>query len=595
MASMEENKRLEVVRVGESVLLTALGRGRGYQSRPYTIGNYEVRSRYAPAALLACLAGQESVPWPTRVIVLVTPEVQKDTLPGFEAELLELAACGWPSAPAIHAVAIDAPTEVNGLWQQFHGVTEVLDGVSDLVMDVTHGFRSLPLIYWAAAHYRRALDDGMTVHHVYYAALEAAPQDGPVPFVDLTPLVSLPEWSYAVRAWNHNGRLGPLRDLVQKSKAPQGRERSRSQLASRLNDVALFWDNGLPLDVEIKATGVVRRLRELKELLPDDPLASKLLRQTLLDTLTPWELSLPGDVVGEPKKADLVLDEEELRRELKMAERYLEMDALAFAVGIAREWIINYVLWSTGQASKWLNPGKRETVGNLLARGEALRAQYPHRLSSMAIAVVIQWEEVRQLRNGLAHHGFRDKGLDLDRRSVTRLLADFAGWLDREPFSLPSGGGRVLLTALGMNPGALYTVLQKIGPFDGVVVVSSAQTEGELATCRTRVPNAPPAARWQQQVVDPYVPDREGTDAACIAQLLVDADEVVVNLTGGTTVMQFTVMRVADIVRRWQVPVHTYAALDRRSPAEQRDNPWVVGELVQLQVEGPRKRRRLQP
>jgi CRISPR-associated DxTHG motif protein len=574
--------------MGESALLTALGRSSAYQRRQYTLEQHEVTSRYAPAALLACLASDPRLPWPNRIIVLVTPEAQQMALPDFEAELSHLAEQGWPSVPALHAVAIDTPIEADGLWQQFHRVVEALAGVTDLVLDVTHGFRSLPLTYWAAAHYRRALDDALVVHHVYYAALEAVPKDASVPFVDLTPLVSLPDWSYAVRAWNQNGRLGPLRDLVQNRKAPRCRNGSRGDLAGRLRGLSNSWDNGLPLDVEIEATGVVRRLREPGELLPEDPLASKLLRESLLATLTPWEL--PSNLGGgkRPKK-NLVLDEEELRRELKMAQRLVDNDALAFAVGIAREWIINYVLWSMDGAPDWLDPQKREVAGNILSRGWKLYQTFTDRLSSRAVAVIKTWKQVRDIRNQIAHHGFNKKDTSLQAASVHELLDTFGSWLDGERFSLPAGKGRILLTPLGMSPGALYTVLRQGGPFDGLVVVASPQTVGTLDDCLSKVPHAPPRASCQCIPVDPYAPGRNRQCAKKIAGLLVDADEVAVNLTGGTTIMQFTVIQARDIVRNWHIPMVTYAALDRRAPAEQRDNPWVDGELVSFDGKNSRE------
>jgi hypothetical protein len=63
---------------------------------------------------------------------------------------------------------------------------------------------------------------------------------------------------------------------------------------------------------------------------------------------------------------------------------------------------------------------------------------------------------------------------------------------------------------------------------------------------------------------------------------LAQASEVVVNLAGGTTVMQYVVERIGAEAERLGVPVQRVAVVDRRSLDEQRANPYVVGELVRL-------------
>jgi len=63
---------------------------------------------------------------------------------------------------------------------------------------------------------------------------------------------------------------------------------------------------------------------------------------------------------------------------------------------------------------------------------------------------------------------------------------------------------------------------------------------------------------------------------------LAAAGEVVANLTGGTTAMQYVVERLAERARRLGVPVRRVALIDRRPPEQQRADPYVLAELIEL-------------
>jgi hypothetical protein len=62
----------------------------------------------------------------------------------------------------------------------------------------------------------------------------------------------------------------------------------------------------------------------------------------------------------------------------------------------------------------------------------------------------------------------------------------------------------------------------------------------------------------------------------------VEAGDVVVNVTGGTTAMQVGVERLAERVRRLGVLVRRLALIDRREPAAQREQPYVLAEAIWL-------------
>ncbi len=61
---------------------------------------------------------------------------------------------------------------------------------------------------------------------------------------------------------------------------------------------------------------------------------------------------------------------------------------------------------------------------------------------------------------------------------------------------------------------------------------------------------------------------------------LFEADEVHANLTGGTTLMGALVGEfVKRAAREYQRPVREFVLIDKRSPEQQRTDPWRVGDI----------------
>jgi hypothetical protein len=60
------------------------------------------------------------------------------------------------------------------------------------------------------------------------------------------------------------------------------------------------------------------------------------------------------------------------------------------------------------------------------------------------------------------------------------------------------------------------------------------------------------------------------------------AGEVLVNVTGGTTLMGVLVERIAGKARRLKRPVHRFALVDRRPPDAQAADPYQAGDVCWL-------------
>jgi hypothetical protein len=140
-----------------------------------------------------------------------------------------------------------------------------------------------------------------------------------------------------------------------------------------------------------------------------------------------------------------------------------------------------------------------------------------------------------------------------------------------------------LLTPLGNSPGTIYTAIKSVLP-DSLIVITSLEA-------RSRLPEALQNAGWirseplVQIVKDPFAGFNEAVSILKDEQIIAamaQAGEIIVNLTGATTAMQWVVESMARRAELWGLSVRRIALIDRRPPVEQQNSPYVVGEVIYL-------------
>jgi hypothetical protein len=149
----------------------------------------------------------------------------------------------------------------------------------------------------------------------------------------------------------------------------------------------------------------------------------------------------------------------------------------------------------------------------------------------------------------------------------------------------------VLITPVGLSPGVLWTALKRVDPNYMLILCSPASR----ASVDQFVDHAGPQMYDRKQFStcvtsdaftgfsESYEALRRGVDMVLQAYDERYDLEFVANLTGGTTCLQYTVDRVARELEAAGRKVRRVALIDRRSLEEQRKEPWVVGEMIELE------------
>lgn len=148
------------------------------------------------------------------------------------------------------------------LWEIFRIVRDAIAEGDEIVFDVTHSFRSLPVIMTVLLRYL-AVAKEVVLNACLYGAWEARDGDNaPIaPIFDLTPFFALDDWTLAIRNFELFGDASELKNLSTRRLAPlcQNDDTSRS-LNSAIRMMTHFADNvrlaNLGADSKSKGSGI---------------------------------------------------------------------------------------------------------------------------------------------------------------------------------------------------------------------------------------------------------------------------------------------------------------------------------------------------
>ena len=123
-----------------------------------------------------------------------------------------------------------------------------------IVLDVTHGFRHLPMLALVAARYLKYVRR-VTIQDVYYGALEMTDkQNGVTPVLNLGGMLHMLDWVEALAVYEHSGDYGVFAELFQQDgMAPEH--------ADQLRRAAFFERSTNPEKAREKLGGAINHIQ----------------------------------------------------------------------------------------------------------------------------------------------------------------------------------------------------------------------------------------------------------------------------------------------------------------------------------------------
>ena len=279
------------------------------------------------------------------------------------------------------AIAIPNGNSEAQLWDIFQRCAEAVDRDDEIILDITHAFRSIPLLVFIVAGYLRQVKR-VRLKHIIYGAFEARDTTtDQTPIFDLTPFVQLLDWTNAVNVFQNSGDARPIAGLAipDPKIANALKKLSETLLTNRTLEAqeAAFDFNGLDLT-------------PMKE---ESPPFGMLISQ-LQANYRQMAVYDPSSKSGQS-----------LKKQWIQIKWYIENQHYLQAVTLMREWLISYECIHHG-TKDWLNQGSRDAAearlkGRRGSRMTTLSALVPNQIPTKL------WEQCTEVRNDLAHCGMR--------------------------------------------------------------------------------------------------------------------------------------------------------------------------------------------
>lgn len=322
---------------------------------------------------------------PDNLLVLVTSEAKDQNFGNLKKNLQGV----------ITPQPVDIPSgkHEQELWEIFDTIASCIEKGDTIIFDITNGFRSLPVLAFLAASYVRLVRDA-TVKQMVYGAFDAKDEKDRTPVFDLTPFLTLLDWTTATNTFIKSGRATDLSHLLRSEISSSGG--AFSPLANRLETLSLALHTSRPVTVMQSANGLSTDITGVKPHIVGGAMPFGL----LLDKINA-EYSIFGlDEPMERKNAKHVLE-----RLLKAIDWYIDKDLLIQAMTLSREWLVSLVVYHLNgdifdergarkEAENVINDYKNRTAPNLT-------------LENILPKIRTIWKHARDLRNDLAHCGMR--------------------------------------------------------------------------------------------------------------------------------------------------------------------------------------------
>ncbi len=556
------------------VLVTSLGApSRGYSLSTYRLHNSDTapwQGKFAGLAVRDLLGPFDNL------IVLVTERSEKHLAEFKKAAGVRQARRVPVPEPLTEGDQYSAIDKIVGAVEEI--ATSDLPDIR-ITLDITFGFRSQPLLYFAALAFLKELQ-GAEVEHVVYAHRKDPARDE-YEIVELTPAYEMIDWAYAVRTFVDSGDTGYLARIldrrVQMLRARGEPFKTVDDIRKCLSGFSNLVGAALPIELGNAAKSLLDKLDRRREELREAKIFWR-----LIDSLTEVGEQLSCSLLAR-NKATIPLTREVIEHQIRVTEWALSHNQIANVVAILREAAINLILLRRS-SERWLDRSEREEAAYLLSSMERMmkRGDLRDRLTDFQQEFLAAFVRIRDHRNRMAHCGFTENrvsltGLDDDIRNFVEVLRR-----GLDELQLPQQGtAHILVSPLGLSIGSLYTALLATQP-DHLIALVTKKSRGSLKSV-LEAASFPESETTVLDVKDPHAGFEEIPSLVSRAEdTIISARVVIGNITGGTTMMSEAVRAILEMARSYAVQTKTYAMVDRRPLEEQKRNPFVKGEAFQI-------------
>lgn len=320
----------------------------------------------------------------------------------------------------------DGNTETE-LWDIFNEVVKHVNEGDRVSLDITHAFRSLPMLLLAVGAFLR-VTKSVQIEHIFYGQYVKGQESTPV--LDLLPLLQLLDWASATQRFRETGDARWIGETLRQTHRRLWKDQTATPqnlftAGAGLQQLSQALQLARPIETAKTAHHLLGRLRSAAHEIATWAQPFSLLLEEVQEQASQLAYEQPE-----------TLDETHLRKQLNLIRSLFDYGMVTQSALMAREWVVNWALWYKNrrvplQKEQWLDNERREQVEkelNTASPPSSTPPNPPAWLDSPSLndLVRVLWSELRDLRNDLAHCGMR-----LERLSAQDLCQQTRNYLDK--------------------------------------------------------------------------------------------------------------------------------------------------------------------
>ncbi len=318
------------------------------------------------------------------------------------------------------------------IWMIFSKVNECLEENDEVIFDITHSFRSVPIVALLAVSYFRVVRN-IAIKGLLYGAFEAQ-ENGVTPTFDLLPVVRLFDW---LTATDQFLKTGNGKDLAKLLKEAGGHT---EKLGNHILEISQGLQLLRPMDVMTAAAALPESIEQAEPDLERVVPPFKMLLARIEQEYGKFALPDPQNYQVNGKAA--------LQKQLFEIEWYASKGLDVQALSLAREWLPSLLCYHFQLDP--MNKKSREEMeilccgGKVGERESLYRDQYKKIEKNKRKIVNKLWNDqpftLANLRNDVLHSGFRKdpKSVGQIKKTLQKIIeelqkvAEIWGVLDQE-------------------------------------------------------------------------------------------------------------------------------------------------------------------
>jgi len=280
------------------------------------------------------------------------------------------------------------------LWIIFEKMNESLNDEDVIIFDITHSFRSLPMLSLVVLNYVKFLKN-VKIERIVYGAMEAlgSPkevrempiEERIIPIFDLTPFASLFDWTIAIERFLQTGNAEMMRKLGIEELKPLLAE-TKGEIGGGLRELITSLDK---FSQNVLTCRSPESKSTIERILNAIPKAEK-----ELEKLKPFK-----PLFGKIKERFSCMQINDVSFGIEIATWCLEKGLIQQGFTILRETIINYVITNILKCNNLQKKTYREIAEVMLN----------NKYEEIPPEVLNLWHEIVDYRNDINHAGWREQ------------------------------------------------------------------------------------------------------------------------------------------------------------------------------------------